>query len=72
MSTVVRKSSFFRPFLSFSNWNRPRFRKFEMLDDQVNEGKNAHRANPVDETDSEAKTDQSHSEQDKAQREHSC
>ena len=44
---------------------------FEMLDDQVNEGKNAHRANPVDETNGEAKTDQSHSEQDKAQGKHS-
>ena len=44
----------------------------EMIDDQVNKGKNAHRANPVDETNSEAKTDQSHSDQDKAQGEHSC
>ena len=44
---------------------------FKMLDDLVNEGKNAHRANPVDETNGEAKTDQSHSEQDKAQGKHS-
>ena len=42
-----------------------------MIADQVNKGKNAHRANPVDETNGEAKTDQSHSEQDKAQGKHS-
>ena len=42
-----------------------------MLDDQVNEGKDAHRANPVDETNGEAKTDQSYYEQDKAQGKHS-
>ena len=44
----------------------------EMIDDQVNKSKNAHRASPVDETNSEAKTDQSHPDQDKAQGEHSC
>ena len=44
----------------------------EMIDNQVNKSKNAHRANPVDETNGEAKIDQSHSDQDKAQGEHSC